>query len=145
MHGLGSVQKNIPILCYHENEEHEITSIKRFFNVAHLPVHLFTDGKASSQNEYGICQKLEEFLDSRLIPYNRQKFKDLLTELDLNSAEELAKKSFYLSLSDQYWVCDANDMGKSGIITASALTSPTKTQKWFRWIPFIKICILLRI
>lgn len=105
-------KKNIPILCYHENEEHEITSIKRFFNVAHLPVHLFTDGKASAENEYGICQKLEEFLDSRLIPYNRQKFKDLLTELDLNSADELAKKSFYLSLSDQYWVCDASDMGK---------------------------------
>lgn len=62
--------------------------------MAHLPVHLFTGGKASAENEYGICQKLEEFLDSRLIPYNRQKFKDLLTELELNSADELAKKVF---------------------------------------------------
>ena len=105
-------KKNIPILQYEEDDAHYITSIKKVFNVLHLPPHLFSDGKPSAQNEYGLCQKLEDFFNNRIIPYTRKSFKELLSEMQVHSGEELAKKSFYLSLSDQYWVCPVSQMGK---------------------------------
>ena len=104
-------KKNIPILQYTEDDAHYITFVK-VFNVLHLPPHLFTDGKPSSENEYGLTQKLEDFFNNRIIPYTRKSFKEMLSELEIHSAEELAKKSFYLSLSDQYWVCPLSEMGK---------------------------------
>ena len=105
-------KKNIPVLQYEEANAHYITSIKKIFNVAHLPPHLYTNGKPSAENEYDLCQKLEDFFNNRIIPYTRKSFKDMLSELEVQSAEELAKKSFYLSLSDQYWVCPLSDVGK---------------------------------
>lgn len=105
-------KKNIPILQFEEDDAHYITSIKKVFNVLHLPPHLFTDGRPSAENEYGLCQKLEDFFNNRIIPYTRKSFKEMLLELQIHSGEELAKKSFYLSLSDQYWVCPLPQVGK---------------------------------
>ena len=105
-------KKNIPILQYEEDEAGYITSIKKVFNVLHLPVHLYSNGRPSAENEYGLCQKLEDFFNNRIIPYTRKSFKELLLELQIHSGEELAKKSYYLSLSDQYWVCPLSQMGK---------------------------------
>ena len=105
-------KKNIPILQFEEDEAHYITAIKKVFNVLHLPPHLFTDGKPSAENEYGLCQKLEDFFNNRIIPYYRKSFKEMLSELEIHSGEELAKKSYYLSLSDQYWVCPLSQFGK---------------------------------
>lgn len=105
-------KKNIPILQFEEDDAHYITAIKKVFNVLHLPPHLFTDGKASAENEYGLCQKLEDFFNYRIIPYYRRGFREMLEELEIHSGEELAKKSFYLSLSDQYWVCPLDQFGK---------------------------------
>lgn len=105
-------KKNIPILQYEEDDSNRITGIKKVFNVAHMPPHLFTDGRASSENEYALCQKLEDFFSNRIIPYTRKSFKEMLLELEIHSGEELAKRSFYLSLSDQYWVCPLSQFGK---------------------------------
>ena len=113
MQGLFALyKKNIPILVFEENADDYSVAIKKFFNVRHLPVHLFTNGVASDENEYGVCQKLEDFFNNRMIPYSRRDFKQMLSELEIESNEELAKKSYYLSLSDQYWICSADDMGK---------------------------------
>ena len=46
------LKKNIPILRYEEDDEGMIVAIKKVFNARHLPVHLFSDGKPSSENEY---------------------------------------------------------------------------------------------
>ena len=107
-----SLQKNIPILLFEQDKDEYIVSIKKIFNLRHLPVHLFTNGVASGENEYGLCQKLEDFFNNRLIPYSRRDFKQMLSELEIESNEELAQKSYYLSLSDQYWICNLADMGK---------------------------------
>ena len=48
---------------------------------------------------------MEQFLDNRLIPSTRPHFKEVLEELEIPSNYELAKKSWFLSLSDQYWIC----------------------------------------
>lgn len=105
-------KKNIPILRFTQDAEKNITSIPKIFNELHIPPHLFLNGVVDARNEYALCQKLEEFFNNRIIPYTRRSFKDMLTELEISSAEELAERSFYLSLSDQYWVCPAEDMGK---------------------------------
>ena len=105
-------KKNIPILLFEQDKDEYIVAIKKIFNLRHLPVHLFTNGVASAENEYGLCQKLEEFFNNRMIPYSRREFRTILSELELESNEELARKSYYLSLSDQYWICNVADMGK---------------------------------
>lgn len=105
-------KKNLPILKYEEDDRYYITSIKEIYNISHIPPHCFLNGRADVSNEYAICQRLEEFLDRRLIPYQRKNLNEALKELNINSPVELAKKSFYLSLSDQYWVCPAQLQGK---------------------------------
>ena len=105
-------KKNIPILLYEEDASNYIVSIKKIFNLEHLPPHLFTNGVPSAENEYALCQKLEDFFNNRMIPDSRKSFKEMLSELELDSSEELARKSFFLSLSDQYWICEVGDMGR---------------------------------
>ena len=105
-------KKNIPILLFEQDKDEYIVAIKKIFNLPHLPPHLFTNGIASEENEYGLCQKLEEFFNNRMIPYSRRDFRTMLSELELKSNEELARKSYYLSLSDQYWICNMSDMGR---------------------------------
>ncbi len=104
------LKKNIPLLQYNEREyECEVTKV---FNIQHIMPHLFLNGRPDATNIYALGQKLFDFINERIIPYNRKNFKELLGELGLSSAEELSRKSFYLSLSDQYWVCPAKDFGK---------------------------------
>ena len=86
-------KKNIPILRFIQYAEKNITSIPKIFNELHIPPHLFLNGVVDARNEYALCQKLEEFFNNRIIPYTRRSFKDMLTELEISSAEELAEKS----------------------------------------------------
>ena len=87
-------KKNIPILLFEQDKDEYIVAIKKIFNLRHLPPHLFTNGIASEENEYGLCQKLEEFFNNRMIPYTRRDFRTMLSELELKSNEELARKSY---------------------------------------------------
>ncbi|MCR4940585.1 MAG: HipA domain-containing protein [Treponemataceae bacterium] len=103
-------KKNIPILRYKEKKEY--MEVLQVYNKEHLPVHLFLNGKASSDNLYTLNEKLERFLDNRLIPSTRESFTEMLEELGIGSNYELAKKSCFLSLSDQYWICPAEQKDK---------------------------------
>lgn len=96
-------KKNIPILKFAENKGN--IEVLQVYNKEHLPVALFLNGKASSENLYALNEKMENFLDNRLIPSTRPHFKETLEELEIASNYELAKKSFFLCLSDQYWIC----------------------------------------
>lgn len=96
-------KKNIPILKYQEDRGYR--EVLQVYNKEHLPVALFLNGKASDENLYALNEKIERFLSARLIPSTRPYFKDALEELGIDSNYELAKKSFFLSLSDQYWIC----------------------------------------
>lgn len=103
-------KKNIPILRY--KEENGYIEVLQVYNKEHLPVHLYLNGKPSADNLYSLNEKLEQFLDSRLIPSTRKNFKEALEELGIESNYELAKKSWFLSLSDQYWVCPIEQKDK---------------------------------
>ena len=96
---------NFSILLYEEDDATYIVHIRKFFNLEHIPVHLFTNGVPSAENEYVLCQKLEDFFNNRMIPNSRSQFKEMLSELELDSSEGLARKSFFLSLSDN-GICD---------------------------------------
>ena len=96
-------KKNIPILRYAENKGY--IEVLQVYNKEHLPVALFLNGKPSADNLYALNEKMEQFLDNRLIPSTRPHFKEALEELEIPSNYELAKKSWFLSLSDQYWIC----------------------------------------
>ncbi|MCR4940409.1 MAG: HipA domain-containing protein [Treponemataceae bacterium] len=96
-------KKNIPILKYQEDKGY--IEVLQVYNKEHLPVALFIKGKASDENLYALNEKMDRFLNNRLIPSTRPYFKDALEEMGIASNYELAKKSFFLSLSDQYWIC----------------------------------------
>lgn len=104
-------KKNIPILLFSVDDEWNVTDVLKVFNARHLPPHLFSDGEPSGENLYGLTQKLQDFFYNRIIPSTRKDFREMLSELEIKSAEELARRSFYLSLSDQYWVCPKADLG----------------------------------
>lgn len=98
-------KKNIPILMFAEKRGY--IEVLKVYNKEHMPVHLFLNGRPSADNLYSLNEKMEQFLDNRLIPATRQNFKEMLEELGIGSNYELAKKSWFLSLSDQYWICPA--------------------------------------
>ena len=103
-------KKNIPILKF--REENGYIEVLQVYNKEHLPVHLYLNGKPSAENLYALNEKLEQFLDSRLIPSTRKNFRETLEELGIESNYELARKSWFLSLSDQYWVCPVEQKDK---------------------------------
>lgn len=104
-------KKNIPVLIFEEDDEQNITQVTKVLNVEHLPVHLYTNAKPDASNLYGICEKLKDFLNNRMIPYNRKYFQSVLDDLEVDSAYSLAKKSHFLSLSDQYWILRKDEIG----------------------------------
>ena len=65
------LKKNIRILKYEENNGN--INVLQIYNKEHLPVHLFLKGKPSSENLYALNEKMEQFLDNRLIPSTRKK------------------------------------------------------------------------
>lgn len=105
-------KKNVPVLVFEEDDQQNITKVTKVLNKEDLPVHLYTDGKPDDSNLYGICEKLKDFLNNRMIPYNRKYFQNVLKELEVDSAYTLAKKSHFLSLSDQYWILSREEFGK---------------------------------
>ena len=76
----------ISILLYEEDDATYIVHIRKFFNLEHIPVHLFTNGVPSAENEYVLCQKLEDFFNNRMIPNSRSQFKEMLSELKIGRA-----------------------------------------------------------
>lgn len=136
--------KDIPVLRYEENispfNTHDVVEVKEVYNKDSLPVHLYLDGKADATNKYALCEKLERFLDSRLIPYNRSNFKELLQKLELKSSFDLAKKSFHLSLTDPYWVCPVAEVDKIAWSKINFFDNPYKSLKGLRLIESDAFC-----
>ena len=79
-----------------------ITSLGRIFNVEHLPVG--TSNKKGGADNVAI----KEWWRGRSIPASREGLRDLLDSLGMVAPQQLLKKSFGLSLSDQYWICPQN-------------------------------------
>lgn len=95
--------KEILVLSF-SMEEDEIIDILQIHNEKHLPIGVFRE------YEHGVStkQQFRSWWKNRAIPASRQNLRDALELLGNITTEKLVKKSFGLSLSDQYWAKPAS-------------------------------------
>ena len=90
--------KDVDVIEFDLGDSGFISSFGKVFNELHLPV-----GTADVR---GVNAKaMRDWWRRRSIPENRDGLRDFLESLDIVFPQELLKKSFGLSLSDQYWIC----------------------------------------
>ncbi|OJF75675.1 MAG: hypothetical protein BKP49_10790 [Treponema sp. CETP13] len=97
--------KNLPTVTFNLTEKGYIDNILSIENVNHIHPFLLTNGKLdSSDNYYPLYDKILRWMKERNIPASRKNLSSALSTLGVKSTDELALYSFYLSLSDQYWI-----------------------------------------
>ena len=79
-----------------------ISAVGQIFAPNHLPIGTVQKGKAVDRSA------LNEWWQGRAIPASRSGLRRALDELQITSSRMLLEKSLGLSLSDQYWVCQAD-------------------------------------
>jgi hypothetical protein len=92
------MHKNISVLSFSFDDYGNINKIKEFFNFDHIPIGL---KKSNRLDKFG----LNHWWVGRAIPATRDGLNEFLNRLEISSPKILLKKSFGLSLSDQYWIC----------------------------------------
>jgi hypothetical protein len=93
------MHKNIPVADVEIDEDvGHITDVRTVFNVAHAPVQ-------SVRNDRLDASVLKKWWDGRSIPASREGLERALESVGVATAQLLLKKSYGLSLSDQYWIC----------------------------------------
>ena len=96
--------KNLSVITFELDENGYVTEIYKVENESHIPVQFLEDGKINDKDGYyALFDKIVRWLISRGVPSSRKNIKTVLVKLNLSNTDELAKVSFYLSLSDQYW------------------------------------------
>ena len=96
--------KTVPVLKFLVNEKGYVTEIQEIINEKHVPVQFLENGKLNtSDNYYALIDKMLIWMASRNIPQSRKNLPEILSAFGTNSTDELAKKAFYMSLSDHYW------------------------------------------
>ena len=93
------LNQDVPVLAFTYNAEiHQPVAIESLENPEYAPPILFDrDGKITAGN-------LAYWWSSRSIPSSRERFGQLLQDLRIGCAAELAERCLGLSLSDRYWV-----------------------------------------
>ncbi len=90
--------KDIQVLEF-KMEDDEVSDVISILDEKHLPVGVFKDFEKGVSKK----QQFRSWWRSRAIPASRQNLRDALEMLGNITTEQLAAKSFGLSLSDQYW------------------------------------------
>jgi len=90
--------KNVDVVELDLNDGGLISSVRKVFDESHLPL-----GVAGVNGVDAAA--LRDWWKLRSIPASRDGLRDFLESLDMALPQELLKKSFGLSLSDQYWIC----------------------------------------
>ncbi len=97
--------KNLPVVTFELDDKGYVTKILKVENERHMPLQFLENGKVDERDGYyALYDKIVRWLSERGVPSSRKNIKTVLSKLNLSSTDELARKSFYLSLSDQYWV-----------------------------------------
>lgn len=97
--------KNLPTITFNLNENGYIDEVFSIENEKHIHPFLLHDGKISSKdNYYQLGDDLVRWMEERNIPASRINLASALSNLGVKTSDELARKSFYLSLTDQYWI-----------------------------------------
>lgn len=96
--------KNLSVITFELDENGYVTEIYKVENESHIPIQFLVDGKINDKDGYyALFDKIVRWLISRGVPSSRKNIKTVLAKLNFSNTDELAKVSFYLSLSDQYW------------------------------------------
>lgn len=96
--------KNLPVITFELDEKGYVKEIYKVENASHIPVQFLENGKINSNDGYyALYDKIVQWLISRGVPSSRKNIANVLAKLSLKNTDEFARKSFYLSLSDQYW------------------------------------------
>lgn len=97
--------RDLPTITFNMNERGYVDKIFSVENESHIHPFLLIDGKVDPKdNYYSLYDGILRWMQGRNIPASRKNLASALSTLGVKSADELASNSFYLSLSDQYWV-----------------------------------------
>ena len=95
--------RDYPVLEFdYDLEGHSVTRITGVIDAAHAPLGLFDERGNVSRRD------LNYWWRHRAIPASREQIGRVLDNLRLDSTLALAERNFGLSLSDRYWIDDAD-------------------------------------
>lgn len=103
------MNKNQKIMLIEYNSYNVISKIYEIYNIKYAPLAVFN---ASKNKSASLTKTVNDWFRGRGIPSWRKDLKKLLDKLGVSSSVELLNKSYGLSLSDQYWLKDANSAVK---------------------------------
>ena len=103
------MNKNQKIMLIEYNSYNVISKIYEIYNIEYAPLAVFN---ASKNKSASLTKTVNDWFRGRGIPSWRKDLKKLLDKLGVSSSVELLNKSYGLSLSDQYWLKDANSAVK---------------------------------
>lgn len=100
------MNKNIEVALVEYNDEVDtITGLYEIINIEFAPLSVYNASKDKSKS---ILKQINKWFKGRSIPSWRKDLERLLRNLGVSSTDELLKKAYGLSLSDQYWFKDEN-------------------------------------
>ena len=101
--------KSLPTVTFSIDEKGYVGEIFSVENEGHVHPFLLSAGKVdANDNWYSMQDKLLRWMEERYIPASRKNLKAALSVLGVKSSAELAMKSFFMSLSDHYWIAPAD-------------------------------------
>ena len=97
--------KSLPTITFSLTEQGYVDEIVSIENKEHIHPFLLEKSKIpNSKDNYPLYDKIIRWMAERNIPASRINLASALNTLKVKDTNELAIKSFYLSLSDQYWI-----------------------------------------
>ena len=95
------MNKNTEILKAELDTNNNFTKIYEVYNISLAPLSIYNSYHNKAQSE---LKSLNAWYKGRGIPSWRKDVENLLKKLQVKSCEELLNKAYSLSLSDQYWL-----------------------------------------
>lgn len=97
--------KNLPTITFNLTERGYVDKVFSIENENHIHPYLLIDGKVDDRDGYySLYDNIIRWMEDRNIPASRKNLSSALAALGVKSSTELSRHSFYLSLSDHYWI-----------------------------------------
>lgn len=98
-----------PTITFRTDDYGYVTEVLSVQNERHVHPFLLVNGKVPEEdNYYPLYDSILRWMLDRNIPASRKNLSSALSALGVGSASELSEKSFFLSLTDHYWIAPAD-------------------------------------
>lgn len=102
--------KELPVITFEISDKGYVKKIYKVENKEHIPLQFLEKGKLiEDDNYYDLEDKITRWMVDRGVPSSRKNINAVLAKLKISSTSELAQKSCYLSLFDQYWTAPTEE------------------------------------